>query len=427
MALSKNKKNPFDTLAILVGGGPAPGINGVISAATIEAINRGKTVIGILDGFKWIAQGDKTKIRKLTIEETSRIHLTGGSIIGISRESPLTSPERMKNTIRILRELGVRYLITIGGDGTMFIASRVEEEAKREIKVAHVPKTIDNDLPLPDYIPTFGYETARHLGTIIVQYLMEDAKTTSRWYFVVTMGRKTGHLALGIGKASGATLTVIPEEFGKGIGKGKIPLARLVAILEGAIIKRLSMGREDGVAILAEGVAEKLDENDLEKLEDLDKDEYGRIRLSEVDLGKLLKNETRKRLLEKGINARIVDKSIGYELRSAPPIPFDAKYTRDLGYCAVKFLLEGGTGAMISIQTGKMVPIFFSEILHPETGTTRIRFVDINTEAYEIPDKYMIRLKREDFEDPKQLRKLARTANMKPKEFIEYFSKALRE
>jgi 6-phosphofructokinase 1 len=422
MQHSKNKKDSSDILALLVGGGPAPGINGVISAATIEAINRGKKVIGIIDGFKWIAQGDKTHIRKLTIEDTSRIHITGGSIIGISRESPLTSPERMKNTIKVLRELGVRYLITIGGDGTMFLAHRVEEEAKRKIKVAHIPKTIDNDLPLPDYIPTFGFETARHLGTITVQYLMEDAKTTGRWYLVTTMGRKTGHLALGIGKASGATLTVIPEEF----GRGKVSLARMIAVLEGAIIKRLSMGREDGVAILAEGLIEKLHQEELEILEDLDRDELGRIRLSEVDLGKLLKDETKKRLLEKGIKARIVDKSIGYELRSAPPIPFDAKYARDLGYCAVKFLLEGDTGAMISIQTGKMVPIFFSEILDPETGAMRIRYVDIKTEAYEVPDKYMIRLKREDFEDPKQLRKLARTANMKPQEFVEYFSKAVR-
>ena len=418
----KNKKDQSDILAILVGGGPAPGINAVISAATIEAINRGKKVIGIIDGFKWIAQGDKTHIRKLTIQDTSRIHLTGGSIIGISRESPLTSPERMKNTIRVLRELGVRYLITIGGDGTMFLAHRVEEEAKRQIKVAHIPKTIDNDLPLPDYIPTFGFETARHLGTITVQYLMEDAKTTGRWYFVTTMGRKTGHLALGIGKASGATLTVIPEEF----GRGKVSLDRMVAVLEGAIIKRLSIGREDGVAILAEGLIEKLHWEELELLDDLERDEHGRIRLSEVDLGKLLKDQTKKRLLEKGIKARIVDKSIGYELRSAPPIPFDAKYARDLGYCAVKFLMEGETGAMISIQTGKMVPIFFSELLHPETRAMRIRYVDINTEAYEVPDKYMIKLKREDFEDPKQLRKLARTAHMKPQEFVEYFSKAVR-
>ena len=408
-------------LAIVVGGGPAPGINGVISAATIEAVNRGVEVVGIKDGFKWLAEGDTTHVENLGIHNTSRIHHTGGSIIGISRANPTTSPERMRNTLKGLLGLGINYVITIGGDGTMCLADKLEKAAKGKLKVAHVPKTIDNNILIPSYIPTFGYETARHIGTRLVHYLMEDAKTTGRWYFVVTMGRLTGHLALGIGKASGATVTVIPEEF----GRGKVKLSKLVSKLEGAIIKRLAMGRTDGVAILAEGLTEKLDEEDLKELSGLERDEFGRLRLSEVDIGDLLKERTMKALSEKGIGTRITDKVIGYELRSAPPIPFDAKYTRELGYSAVKFLLGGGTGALITIQTGKMVPIDFSEMIDPVKDRARIRFVDVRTEAYEVADRYMIKLREDDLTNRKKLAALARAANMKPAEFKSYFSQAV--
>ena len=104
-------------------------------------------------------------------------------------------------------------LITIGGDDTAFSAMKLEQKPQGRISVVHVPKTIDNDLDLPPYVDTFGYQTARHYGVEIVKNLMVDAKTTSRWYLVIAMGRKAGHLALGIGKAAGATLTMIPEEF----------------------------------------------------------------------------------------------------------------------------------------------------------------------------------------------------------------------
>ena len=419
--MSDTKKKTGKRLALVVGGGPAPGINGVISAATIEAVNRGVEVVGIKDGFKWLAEGDTTHVEKLGIHNTSRIHHTGGSIIGISRANPTTSPERMRNTLKGLFELGVGRLITIGGDGTMCLANKLEKAARGKLKVAHLPKTIDNNILIPSYIPTFGYETARHIGTSLVHYLMEDAKTTGRWYFVVTMGRLTGHLALGIGKASGATLTVIPEEF----GRGKVKLSKLVSKLEGAIIKRLALGRADGIVILAEGLTEKLDEEDLKELNGLERDEFGRLRLSEVDIGDLLKERTMKALSEKGINIRITDKVIGYELRSAPPIPFDAKYTRELGYSAVKFLLGGGTGALITIQEGKMVPIDFSKMIDPVKDRARIRFVDVRTEAYEVADRYMIKLREDDLTDRKKLAALARAANMKPAEFKSYFSEAV--
>ena len=184
----------------------------------------------------------------------------------------------------------------------------------------------------------------------------------------------------------------------------------------------MSVGREDGVAILAEGITEKLDEDELNNLNDLSIDEHGRIRLSEVDLGQLLKQQTLKALSEKGIHTRIVDKRIGYELRSAPPIPFDAKYTRDLGYSAVKFLLGGGRGALITIQRGKKVPLSFDRLIDSKTQRTKVRFVDINTESYEVAQKYMIKLTKEDLADRQELRKLAELTNMKPSEFKSYFS-----
>lgn len=413
----KGKNN----IAIIAGGGPAPGINAVISAATIEAVNRGKNVIGILDGFRWISRGDTTKIKHLTIENTSRIHSQGGSIIGISRDNPFESKSSIKNTITSINKLGIKYLMTIGGDGTMYLANRLEKEMKGKIQVVHLPKTIDNNLPLPDNNSTFGFETAKHIGTKIVNYLMEDAKTTKRWFLVVTMGRKTGHLALGIGKSAGTTLTLIPEEF----KEEKIPVSRITKIIEGSIIKRINEGREYGVAIIAEGLIDKIDKNDTDNVSSLKKDDLGRTRYSDFKLAPYLKYELDKSLKDKGIDLTIVDKRIGYELRSAPPIPFDLCYTRDLGYSAVKYLLDGGTGALISINDGKMSPLKFESLQNKKTGATKIRYVDTKTESFEVAQKYMIKLTLNDIDNPKILKKLSTLTGMNKNDFIEYFKEVI--
>jgi 6-phosphofructokinase 1 len=403
-------------VGILASGGPAPGINGVISAATIESINHGWEIIGILDGFKHLAQGDITQIIPLTINDVSRIHFSGGSIIRTSRNNPTKDVRQIKNVIESLLKLGIDKLITIGGDDTSYTASIISKETKGKIHIVHVPKTIDNDLPLPENKSTFGFQTARHVGVQIVQNIMEDAVTTNRWYFIVTMGRKAGHLALGIGKSAGATLSIIAEEF----HEKTIRISQISDILEGAIIKRLASGKEHGVAILAEGLAEKLEPKD-RSLIDVERDEHGNIRLSEIDLGKFLKNEVKKRLEARGIKIIIVDKDIGYELRCAPPIPFDCEYIRDLGYGASKFLQQGGSGAMVCMQGGRITPIYFPDILDPVTGRTKIRYVDIKTESYEVARSYMIRLERHDFEDPEQLNKLTKYARLTKDEFINKF------
>jgi 6-phosphofructokinase 1 len=405
------------TLAILVGGGPAPGINSVIGAATIRAALEGVEVLGIRDGFEWLMQSDIDHVRPLSIDEVSRIHFRGGSHIGIARANPTKDPALLAATARSLERLGVSQLITIGGDDTAFSAMKLEEHARGRLQVVHVPKTIDNDLDLPLHIDTFGFQTARHRGVELVQSLMVDAETTGRWYFVIAMGRKAGHLALGIGKGAGATITLIPEEFANGPAR----LATLVDILAGAVIKRLSRGRRDGVAVLAEGLALLLDPADLGGLEHVERDEHGHVRLAEVDLGDLLKRAVQARLKGLGITVTLVAHNIGYELRCTDPIPYDMEYCRDLGYCAAKYLLGGGNAAMVSLQGGHFVAIPFGELLDPTTGRTKVRLVDVESTRYAIARRFMIRIRRDDFDDPVIVAAMAAAAGLTVAEFRRQF------
>jgi 6-phosphofructokinase 1 len=404
------------TMAVLVGGGPAPGINSVIGAATIRARLEGIDVLGIRDGFEWIMQGDIDHVVPLTIEAVSRIHFRGGSYIGISRANPNTKPAHLENAIRSLLRLNVTRLLTIGGDDTAFSALALDRQAAGRIRVVHVPKTIDNDLDLPPHVDTFGFQSARHYGVDIVKNLMVDAKTTSRWYFVIAMGRKAGHLALGIGKSAGATLTLIAEEFAP-----PIRLQTIVDTLAGAIIKRLSEGRRDGVAVIAEGLVLGIASEDFAGIEEVERDAHGHLRIDQVNLGEILKAQVIARLRPFGIRTTVAAKNIGYELRCADPIPMDMEYTRDLGYCAAKFLLAGGHAAVISMQGGHFVPIPFSQMLDPETGRTRVRLVDITSTRYAIARRYMIRLRRDDFEDPHALAKLATSVRLSEPEFRAQF------
>jgi len=339
--------------------------------------------------------------------------LSGQVSDGYNATNPTTNPEHLEQVVVSLLRMNVDMLITIGGDDTAFSAMKVEEHGRGRIRVVHVPKTIDNDLDLPANVDTFGFQTARHHGVEIVQNLMVDAKTTSRWYFVIAMGRKAGHLALGIGKAAGATLTLIPEEF----PLHRIPLKAVVDTLVGAVIKRLSYGRRDGVAVIAEGLVLGIDPADLERLEDVERDSHGHLRIAEVNIGEILKAEVQKRLASFGIRTTIAAKNIGYELRCADPIPADMEYTRDLGYCAAKYLLSGGSAVMVSMQGGNFVPIPFAEVIDPGSGRTRVRMVDIHSTRYGIARRYMIRLRRDDFEDPHELAKFAATAGVSLQQF----------
>lgn len=427
-------------LAILVGGGPAPGINGVISAATIEALNNGFTVVGILDGFKHLMQWKPEEIKKeksrflekhthrLTSGEVARIHFDGGSILRTARANPSTDIKHVSQVIANLKELGVTHLLTIGGDDTSLSASRISEYSKGILKVVHVPKTIDNDIPLPENVYTFGFQTARAAGTDIVRNLMEDAHTTNRWYLVVTMGRRAGHLALGIAKAAGANLALIGEEF----ANKPITLEDACLIIEGAILKRRREGYENGVAVIAEGIAEILKVEDLESIPgvEVSLDEYGHLKLAEVPLATILKRKVRKSFEERGQRINIMDVTLGYELRCAPPIPFDCEYVRDLGYAGVRYLIEdaknlpGENGALVYTAGGERHAIPFAALVDKKTGIIPPRLVSVKSQTYSVAYQYMSRLKEEDFEG-EALKELAHTAGMRPAEFKKRFGKLI--
>jgi 6-phosphofructokinase 1 len=237
------------------------------------------------------------------------------------------------------------------------------------------------------------------------------------------MGRKAGHLALGIGKAAGATLTLIPEEF----ADHRLRLKTVVDTLVGAIIKRLSYGRRDGVAVIAEGLVLGIDPADLAALTDVERDSHGNVRIAEVNIGEILKAEVQRRLKEFDIKTTIAAKNIGYELRCADPVPYDMEYTRDLGYCAAKYLLSGGSATMISLQGGNFVPIPFSALLDVTSGRPRVRMVDIHSTRYAIARRYMIRLRRDDFDDPHELARFAATAGVSLQELRDQFEYLIRD
>ena len=401
-----------ETLAILVGGGPAPGINSVIASAAIEAINCGLRVLGLRDGFRGLVDGDISHAAELRLDEITRIHFNGGSILRTSRTNPAHDEATLERVIRTLMALEVRYLLCIGGDGTTYGAAKIAERTRGRISVATVPKTIDNDLPLPENAPTFGFETARAVGAMIIESLMEDARTTNRWYLAVSMGRRSGFLAVGICKSAGATLAIIPEEF----KRDRFDLSLVVDIIVGAIIKRLASGHADGVAIVAEGIALRADTGISPAAPGSAGDPYAHVHIADIALGLYLRDRVREALAALNLGVTVVNKDIGYELRCAKPSAFDMEYTRTLGYGAVRYLLKGGSGALIAITGGRVEPVDFERLLDRETDRIRDRVLDISTDSYEVARSYMIRLELADFEEP-SLSRLAACANLSAEAF----------
>lgn len=396
------------TIGILVGGGPAPGLNGVINAVTLAARARGWKVLGIPKGFSQLMKGDVSKVRELTEADVSGIATKGGSILFTSRANPTKKPEDLAQAVASLQKLGVTDLVTLGGDDTATSATKIAAAAGN-MRAVHVPKTIDNDLPIPGNAPTFGFETAKWFGSEITNALIVDAQTTARWYLVTAMGRSAGHLSLGISVASGAQLCVIPEEF----PAGQIKIESIANLVEAAIVKRKAEGQDWGLVILAEGLLDRMDAADLATFVTLEYDEHNNARLSEIDLGRVIRDVLAKRFKERALDVGWITKIIGYELRCVDPIAFDVQYTRTLGYGAVDFLANGSGNALISLQDNKLVPIRFEDLRDPATGKVRIRRVDVNGGQWQASLALQSRIRASDLEG-ETLEKIAKAAKLSP-------------
>ena len=406
-----------EAIAILTGGGPAPGMNTVVGSVAKTFLRQGYRVIGLHEGYTGLFNPSPRTV-DIDYPMADGIFNQGGSFLQMSRFKPKDSDFENNFNLKFFTDNNIKLLVTVGGDDTASTANRIAKflEAKKyPIANIHVPKTIDNDLPLPEGVPTFGFETARAFATTEIENLMEDARTTNnRWYFTIAMGRTAGHLALGMGRSAGAAITIIPEEF----PQKKIPLQQLVDIVTGSIVKRYLTGKNYGVAVIAEGVIEKIAPEDFKKLGEVVTDEHGHIRYSELDFGEILKQAVLAEVKKIGIKISIIDKEIGYELRCTAPIAYDIDYARSLGYSAVRFLMRGDSGALISIQNNEAVPMRFEDIKDPATGKTRVRKVNIKSVQYRIARGSMMRMEKEDLDDPG----LANAYRMDPKAFKERYA-----
>ena len=193
------------------------------------------------------------------------------------------------------------------------------------------------------------------------------------------------------------------------------------------------MGKDRGLAVIAEGVAEKFDPEELASFPgvEVSRDQHGHLRLGEIQIEKILKRAIQKRFEDRGETLPIIDSTVGYELRSYAPIPFDIDYTRTLGYGAARALLSEPSeqypehGGLICLVGGDIKVLPFDQLRDPETGRTRVRTVDVEGESYQVARKYMIRLEKSDLADNEMKRRLAEAAEMTPDEFGERFARVV--
>jgi 6-phosphofructokinase 1 len=364
-----------ESILILAGGGPAPGINTVIGTVSKVFLKAGYRVIGLHQGYKTLF-GEDTDFQEIDFKQADNIYKTGGSFLQMSRYKP---KDEEFNT-RFFVQNNVKLLLTIGGDDTASTANRISRFLIRnevDVKNIHVPKTIDNDLPLPEGQPTFGYHSAKEEGVRLAQTVYEDARTSGNWFIVSAMGREAGHLAFGIGAACHYPMIIIPEMF----NKTKITIGKIIRLVISAMIKRRILGISYGAAIISEGVFHFLpDEEILNTGITFTFDEHGHPELGNVSKAHIFNVLVQQKLQELNIAVKSRPVELGYELRCVRPNGFDLMYCNLLGIGVKKLFDAGYSGCMVtSDPAGDIYPLFLKDVAD-EKGKVKPRLVNINSQ-----------------------------------------------
>lgn len=274
----------------------------------------------------------------------------------------------------------IQLLVTVGGDDTASTANRVAKflsEKNYKISNIHVPKTIDNDLPLPDEAPTFGYQSASAEGTRIASTVYEDAKTSANWFVVSAMGRSAGHLAFSIGTASHYPMIIIPEMF----NKTTITLEKIIKLTISAIVKRNILGIPYGAVMISEGVFHELSDDELKKSGvTFSYDDHGHPELGKVSKAHIFSEMLENAMKELKLKAKVRPVEIGYEVRCQTPIAFDLVYCSNLGIGVYELFSKGETGCLVFVNSkGDTVPLYLKDLQDPSTGKIPPRRVNIDS------------------------------------------------
>ncbi len=372
-----------ESIAILCGGGPAPGINSVISSVALTFLRTGYRVLGIHEGYKGLF-ADDPDIQEIDFKFADDIHKRGGSALQMSRHKPKDE----EFSTRFFVENNVVLLVTIGGDDTASTANRISKYLRQHdvnIQNIHVPKTIDNDLPLPVGIPTFGYQSAKQEGVRIAKTIYEDARTSGNWFVVAAMGREAGHLAFGIGAACQFPMIIIPEMF----NKVPVSLDRITNLLISAILKRKLSGIDYGTSIVSEGVFHFMSDEEITNSGiTFTYDEHGHPELGNVSKAHIFNILLQSKLKKIGLKVKSRPVELGYELRCVQPTAYDLLYCSMLGIGVKKLYEEGRTGCMVTADhVGNIAPLYLDDVTD-EHGKVKPRLVDMDSEKTRLVIQY---------------------------------------